>query len=375
MSKNVKSINELRDSRLLFEKEPPAFGYFFILLVSVVIAFVIVWSIKTPKKYIIQAHGTITNDSGSYVMCSNTGEIADCNMTEGQLVKEGDVLFTIKSTEYDLQKVQLEENKKSYEESIRQYQKLIKSIKDDYNYFDESDSEEGLYWSMYEAYKSQIGQSQLDVSTYQSYGYSEEQIQTQLDINQNKISDIYYSSIQNAEVKIEELKAQISAIDAQLLAVANGQNASKVTATTSGTLHLLGEFKNGVVVQTTTAVATITPENTSKIVEAYVSTADMARMHVDDSAQIVVDGLAQNVYGTVAGKILSIDSDVTVQEGSDGSKNQVFKIKISLPQDYLLSKKGDKVDIVNGMTAKANIQYDKVTYFNYVLEKLGVKIR
>jgi multidrug resistance efflux pump len=375
MSRDIKSINELRDSRLLFEKEPPAFGYFFILLVSVVIAFVIVWSIKTPKKYIIQAHGTITNDSGSYVMCSNTGEIADCNMTEGQLVKEGDVLFTIKSTEYDLQKVQLEENKKSYEESIRQYQKLIKSIKDDYNYFDESDSEEGLYWSMYEAYKSQIGQNQLDVSTYQAYGYSEEQIQTQLDINQNKISDIYYSSIQNAEVKIEELKAQISAIDAQLLAVANGQNASRVTATTSGTLHLLGEFKNGVVVQTTTAVATITPENTSKIVEAYVSTADMARMHVDDSAQIVVDGLAQNVYGTVAGKILSIDSDVTVQEGSDGSKNQVFKIKISLPQDYLLSKKGDKVDIVNGMTAKANIQYDKVTYFNYVLEKLGVKIR
>ena len=228
---------------------------------------------------------------------------------------------------------------------------------------------------MYEAYKSQIGQNQLDVSTYQAYGYSEEQIQTQLDINQNKISDIYYSSIQNAEVKIEELKAQISAIDAQLLAVANGQNASRVTATTSGTLHLLGEFKNGVVVQTTTAVATITPENTFKIVEAYVSTADMARMHVDDSAQIVVDGLAQNVYGTVVGKILSIDSDVTVQEGSDGSKNQVFKIKISLPQDYLLSKKGDKVDIVNGMTAKANIQYDKVTYFNYVLEKLGVKIR
>ena len=375
MSRDIKSINELRDSRLLFEKEPPAFGYFFILLVSVVIAFVIIWSIKTPKKYIIQAHGTITNDSGSYVMCSNTGEITDCNMTEGQLVKEGDVLFTIKSTEYDLQKVQLEENKKSYEESIRQYQKLIKSIKDDYNYFDESDSEEGLYWSMYEAYKSQIGQSQLDVSTYQAYGYSEEQIQTQLDINQNKISDIYYSSIQNAEVKIEELKAQISAIDAQLLAVANGQNASRVTATTSGTLHLLGEFKNGVVVQTTTAVATITPENTSKIVEAYVSTADMARMHVDDSAQIVVDGLAQNVYGTIVGKILSIDSDVTVQEGSDGSKNQVFKIKISLPQDYLLSKKGDKVDIVNGMTAKANIQYDKVTYFNYVLEKLGVKIR
>ncbi len=375
MSNKVKNLDELKDSRLLFDKEPPAFGYFFILIVTIALAVVIIWSMKTPKKYIIQAQGTITNDSGSYVMCSNTGAITDCNMTEGQLVKEGDVLFTVKSSEYDLQKVQLEENKKSYEESIKQYQKLIKSIKDDHNYFDESDSEDGLYWSMYEAYKSQIGQSQLDVSTYQAYGYSDEQIQTQLDINQNKISDIYYSSIQSAEAKIEEIKAQISAIDAQLVAVSDGQEACKVTATTSGTLHLLGEFKDGVVVQTTTAVATITPENTAKIVEAYVSTSDMARMHVDDLAQIVVDGLAQNVYGTVTGKVESIDSDVTVQEGSDGSKNQAFKVKISLPQDYLLSKKGDKVDIVNGMTAKANIQYDKVTYFNYVLEKLGVKTR
>ena len=31
----------------------------------------------------------------------------------------------------------------------------------------------------------------------------------------------------------------------------------------------------------------------------------------------------------------------------------------------------DKVNVTNGMTAVARISYDKVTYFDYILEKLG----
>ena len=48
---------------------------------------------------------------------------------------------------------------------------------------------------------------------------------------------------------------------------------------------------------------------------------------------------------------------------------------IVINQDYVLSSEGDKVDITNGMTAVARIRYDKVTYFDYVLEKLGIKTR
>lgn len=35
-------------------------------------------------------------------------------------------------------------------------------------------------------------------------------------------------------------------------------------------------------------------------------------------------------------------------------------------------KEGDKVNISNGMAVETTIQYGKVTYFNYVLEALGV---
>lgn len=136
---------------------------------------------------------------------------------------------------------------------------------------------------------------------------------------------------------------------------------------------MLGNYKSGMVVQTTTTVATITPENSQRYLEAYVSTSDMARMHEGDRVQVVMDCLSQNVYGTISGSVSRIDSNVTTQEGQDGATSQAFKVMIVLDQDYVLSREGDKVGVTNGMTAAARIQYDKVTYFNYVLEKLGIK--
>ena len=215
----------------------------------------------------------------------------------------------------------------------------------------------------------------LDTSTYKSYGYSDEHIEAELEKNQGKITEIYYNAIQSAKNSIKEAKLQISSIDSQLSAISQGQNAYQVKATASGVLHLLGNYKDGMVVQTTTTVATITPENTQRIIESYVSTADMARMQEGDPVQIVIDGLSQSVYGTISGVVKQIDSNVTAQENSEGGTTQMFRVLIGMDADYMVSQSGDKVDIVNGMTAVSRIQYDKITYFDYILEKLGFKAK
>lgn len=79
MSKKIKTIEELKDSRLLFDKNPPAYGYAFILVVTFFLTVAVVWSIKAPKIYTIQAQGTVSNEDSNYIMCTYTGEIADCN--------------------------------------------------------------------------------------------------------------------------------------------------------------------------------------------------------------------------------------------------------------------------------------------------------
>lgn len=375
MKRIVKSLDSLKDSRLLYDKQPPAFGYLLIIIVGVFLGLGIVWSVRTPKMYTIQAQGIVTNEEANYVMCTYTGEIDTCYMEEGALVEQGDVLFTVKSIDFDLQEEQLIKSKKVYEAQISQNKLLVKSIKDDINYFEESIPEDSLYFSMYEAYKAQVAQNVIDTSTYKAYGYSKDQIEAELLKNQEKINEIYYSAIKTAESNIEQAKQQIASIDAQLAAVNSGQASYEVKATASGVLHLIGNYKSGMVVQTTTTVATITPENAEHVIEAYVSTSDMARIKKGDTVQIVVDGLSQSVYGTISGTIMQIDSNVTTRQTESGRASQVFRVLISMNSDYMINQSGDKVDITNGMTVVARIQYDKVTYFNYVLEKLGFKVK
>ncbi len=373
MKKTVKTLESMRDSRILYDKNLPAFGYALIFIVGVFLVLAIIWSINTPKMYIIQVQGMVTSEESNYVMSTYTGQIDTCNMREGMLVEKGDVLFTVKSTEYDLQEQQLIESKKAYELQIYQNEILVKAIKDDTNYFDESNPDDSLYYHIYEVYKSQITQSTLDTSAYQMYGYTDEQIEAELIRNQGKIDEIYYSAIKSAESTIEQAKLQVVSIDAQLAAINNGQANYKVKATATGVLHMIGNYKSGMVVQTMTTVATITPEKSKPIIEAYISTSDMARIHTGDEVQIVVDGLSQSVYGTISGSVEQIDSNITTQERNGGSTVQVFRILISMDADYVISQSGDKIDITNGMSVVARIQYDKVTYFNYILDKLGFK--
>lgn len=375
MKKQIKTMEQLRDSRLLFEKKLPAFGFMILLVVAFSVVGVIIWSFYAHKPYMIISQGTVTSSNSSYVMPAYTGEIEQCYMEEGKLVQRGDILFTIKSTDFNLQEEQLLVSKQAYEEQVEQLQLLVKSIKDNQNYFDASKPEDELYYSTFEVYMSQISQNTFDGSTYQTYGYTDEQIERELVKNQEKRAEIYYSAIQSAENSIKEAQLQIASIEAQLAAVGSGQLEYSVKAGCTGILHMLADYKAGMVVQTGSAVATITPENSEMIVEAYVSTADMARMEEGNSAQIAVDGLIQSVYGNITGTVVSIDSNLTSLDGENGQNKSVFKIKVRPDVDYLISKSGKKVNLANGMTVETRITYDEVTYFDYGLEKLGLLVR
>ena len=93
-----------------------------------------------------------------------------------------------------------------------------------------------------------------------------------------------------------------------------------------------------------------------------------------ENVEIAVLGLTQSVYGKMEGSVIKIDSNVTTQQTENGNSN-TFKIKVKPNSNYLISKSGEKIDLLNGMEVEARVQYDKVTYFNYVMEKLGFLVR
>lgn len=376
MIKQIKTMEQLKDSRLLYDKKIPAFGYMIIITITILLSAVVFWSMKTPKIYIIKSSGIVQSTNKNYAMSPYTGEITAIHISEGTKVEEGDILFEIKSGDLDLQGEQLEGQRNIYETQIAQYQKLVNSIKDDTNYFDQSNKDDSLYYSQYEAYKSQVKQNEIDTTTYQNYGYTDEQIEAELVKNQNKITEVYYTAIKSAEDAILQSQAQLDSINAQLDAIGTGQEQYSIKASTTGTIHMLSEYKAGMVVQATQALASISSENDKYMIQANISAEDAARIRVGDKADIAVSGLTQSVYGTISGKVTQIDSDLSTAESSSSEGTTTyFKIQIEPDYTYLVSKSGDKVNLSNGLITEARIQYDKVTYFNYVLEGLGVLTR
>ena len=71
----------------------------------------------------------------------------------------------------------------------------------------------------------------------------------------------------------------------------------------------------------------------------------------------------------------SLDPHKAVSAGTKEVLFNIYEGLVKPDSDYLISKSGDKVTISNGMKVETRVKYDKVTYFQYVLESLGFKTR
>ena len=74
------------------------------------------------------------------------------------------------SYQQDYSNKQIENQKKIYENQVSQYGKLVKSIKDNKNYFSASSAADSLYYDQYQAYKTQIKQQKVHVEELADMG-------------------------------------------------------------------------------------------------------------------------------------------------------------------------------------------------------------
>ena len=133
----------------------------------------------------------------------------------------------------------------------------------------------------------------------------------------------------------------------------------------------MDKFTEGMVIQTGQKVASIATNEDDFEIIATVSEADATKIHKGDKVDIAINGLTSSVYGTISGKIISKDTDVSISQTNTGTVSY-FKLKIKPDYDYVISKAGDKVDLSNGMGVETRIKYDKVTYLDYVLDAIGL---
>ena len=324
------------------------------------------------KTYVIKSSGSVWSNERNYIMSAYSGRITEASVHEGDYVVQGDLLFSISSVDLNLQEMQIsgaiEENKRK----IDRFEQLEECVKSGVNTFDEKDSGDKPYYYQYETYMNQVAQKNLDISTYKNYGYTDAQIDILIQNNEAAIAEIYSSTLKSISDSVQQLQTEINNYQIQLASIHSGQSNYPITATSSGIVHMDTEYKEGMVVQAGVAIGSITSEYDTYSAQVYVTANDMPLIHVGDRVDVAVLGLAQSIYGTIGGAVGYIASEPTI---NSEQKTSAFLVIIDLDSYYLVSNQGNRVNISNGMTVEARIQYDEVTYFYYVLEALGVLTR
>ena len=150
------------------------------------------------------------------------------------------------------------------------------------------------------------------------------------------------------------MQSNIDNLQSQMDALSTGANDYYIYAPTSGVIHMDTPYKVGMVLSAGTPLATVASENSDLEVVAYVTLNDRPLLHVGDPCKIAITGLSEYSYGTLTGTVTSIDSDVTAS-----SSGSYYKMTITPDSTYVVSNSGDKVDLSNGMSVTARVEYDQ----------------
>jgi membrane fusion protein, peptide pheromone/bacteriocin exporter len=170
-----------------------------------------------------------------------------------------------------------------------------------------------------------------------------------------------------------ELKSKIVELEGQI-AINNGQESSLVVkAKNDGIVHYLVPLQVGMSIQNNQLVGEISTNLEDDLqVEAYIDARDISKVKIGQKVRIAIEGVNTYKYGTIDGKLSSIDSGTLTQETNEG--NQLYyKCLVSVPANKLEASDGSSVELIKSMPVEARIVYEEETYLEWIMKMLNFR--
>lgn len=200
MKQYIQNIEDITDSvEIMYEKPKRSISLFaYILLFLIIVA--IVWACIGKFDYCVKASGLVRPaNSVSTIIPSVSGKIETVNIEEGQIVKKGDVLFTINSDLTSQTLKAYEEQQAKVETELSNLNKYLDSLNEEKNFFDVNNLDESDYYYKFKQYQNNVETS------LQQY------TNTNMDIN--KVLNDADLSYKNSSDQLEKYKSNLDQID------------------------------------------------------------------------------------------------------------------------------------------------------------------
>ncbi|MDR3205689.1 MAG: HlyD family efflux transporter periplasmic adaptor subunit [Candidatus Methanoplasma sp.] len=339
-------LNRLSDSRLLYMRNPPRFAYIFTIVAIAILIGVAGWSTIAIKAEEVQAQGLIVTEDRGVLVPEVGGIVKEVLYREGDIVPKGSAVLRFDTTDISIDIANLERQRDRLSERISNIDLFL----------------EQTYASFQrQPFKNVGGQAEFFVMFQQYMSDKSTPGMTAEDIDRLN-SQARGSLLSDKSSSADSL----GAVDSELSRCEAVLSRHSVASPISGILHLDAVISPGMMLQAGTQIGSVSGDG-KKTIESYISSADRSKIDTGQECRFTVDGLAQTEYGSLRGTVESISSDAIVQEGG-----VYFRTVIRFDADVIHDSKGSPVAISNGMTVRAWVTYEKVTYLKYWMGQIGL---
>ena len=340
-------LKKLSDSRMLYMRNPPKFVYALVAIIIVVLAGTIVWSAVTVKAQEVQVAGIIVSEDKQILYAGISGTISNIGFKEGDEIGAGDVIAEFDKTAIDLAIQRDEDAAAALNKQIECIDTMREHIvKGDPSQPFSQSPDEIQYYYMFRTYLSSFDSFNGNADLQNNLN---DQMLSQLTSQRSTL----LSNLTSTQAELNSYKAALSNYD--------------VTAAIPGILHFDAPVVMGMMLQAGTQIGSISNPSADKMIEMYVTAGQRAKIDAGQECRFVIDGLAQTEYGSIRGTVRSISSDAILQ-----NNGAYFRVLVDFDSKYIEDSKGGRINITNGMTVRAWVTYEKVTYLKYWMEQLGL---
>lgn len=370
----MQSLNQVENSIESYLYTKTSTSHFIYLIVLI---FIIAILASLPFIYIdisSQSFGVIRPKGEKTEIKASVSELIDSvYVTEGQEVKKGDILLSMRTSSIEFQKDFQETQMKEYADHIEDLSQLMRGkipiifkssvIKQEYSLYIKRKREAEI--ALNKATKDLNRHAALHekgvISNEEFEDYEHRKMKAEIELMSVEESQLnsWSANLNSYRIQYRESLKYFLQEEANL-------EMYRVKSPVDGTL----DFFSGIYVGGTTRIgetlAVVSPDSTL-YVESHVSPKDIGNIAMNMPVTIHVESFNYNEWGLLNGTVYEISSDF-FQDPTTGSS--YYKVKCRLDRDYLALNDGRKGYVKKGMTVQTNFIVARRSLFQLLYMKI-----
>ncbi|WP_316829270.1 HlyD family secretion protein [Pedobacter aquatilis] len=306
-----------------------------------------------------------------------SGRIDSLFIKENMHVKAGQVLLTIRKENIESQDELNTFQQTDVADQLNDLGLLINAYRRN-DWSKKLPLKSGVYGQQYSLFMQRVTEAkaryQLALKNFERYAYlykrravsalEYDEVKLKKDNVFNELSLIGEEQGSKWQTELNQLNIQNQQLGAKDKQYSEEKAFYTIKAPLSGTVQELKGIQPGSSISANEILGEISPDS-GLIAETYVQPKDIGLLRIGTRARFQIDAYNYNEWGMASGKIISISSDIFMQNGGQ----PFFKVRCILDKNNLKLKNGYTGRIKKGMTLQARFFVTRRTLFQLLYDK------